>query len=243
MAPTEPLLQHIRRVMDSHADDASLLERFVQVRDELAFAALVARHGPMVLGVCRRVLGDLHTAADAFQATFLVLARQASRLRHHSSQAAWLHMHPRETVSWLREQIAPVPTVAAAWIAERITELDSDSFAVRASAMRELEKKGEAVETALRKALENRPSPEVQRRLRQLLKNRDRETLRVLRGLEVLEHLGTPEAKQLLQQIGSGMAGARRTQEAKACFLRLSKIGTPRSLPQHSVSSQSGPRS
>ena len=60
--------------------DRQLIERFIDRRDaagEAAFAALVARHGPMVLGVCRQLLGDRHHAEDAFQAVFLVLARKA----------------------------------------------------------------------------------------------------------------------------------------------------------------------
>ena len=57
--------------------DARLLERYVADRDELAFEALVRRHGPMVLGVCRRVLDDPNDADDAFQAAFLLLARKA----------------------------------------------------------------------------------------------------------------------------------------------------------------------
>ena len=68
--------------------DAQLLERYLANLDEGAeagFAALVERHGPMVLRVCRQVLGDPHDAEDAFQATFLVLARSAGSLRRRVS--------------------------------------------------------------------------------------------------------------------------------------------------------------
>ena len=74
--------------------DGQLLERFA-TRDgaaaELAFAALVERHGPMVLRVCRRVLADPHDAQDAFQATFLVLVRRAGAVRNRESVASWLY--------------------------------------------------------------------------------------------------------------------------------------------------------
>ena len=74
--------------------DAELLERFVASRDqaaEAAFAALVERHGVMVLGVCRRVLGNRDEADDAFQATFLVLARKASAIARREQLASWLY--------------------------------------------------------------------------------------------------------------------------------------------------------
>jgi RNA polymerase sigma factor (sigma-70 family) len=74
--------------------DGQLLDRFAIGHDdgaELSFQALVERHGPMVLRVCQRVLTDPNDAEDAFQATFLVLLRQAGRIRERGSVAAWLH--------------------------------------------------------------------------------------------------------------------------------------------------------
>jgi RNA polymerase sigma factor (sigma-70 family) len=71
--------------------DGQLLGRFVAGRDEASFAALVRRHGPMVLGVCRRVLRDYHDAEDAFQATFLILARKAASVVRRESVGCWLY--------------------------------------------------------------------------------------------------------------------------------------------------------
>ncbi len=70
--------------------DGALLERFVATRDEAAFEELVARHGPMVLRVCRSTLADPHEAEDAFQAVFLVLVRRAVSIRSCGSIASWL---------------------------------------------------------------------------------------------------------------------------------------------------------
>jgi RNA polymerase sigma factor (sigma-70 family) len=88
-------LDHLRGLSDARPmrelADCDLLERFHDRREEDAFAALVERHGPLVWGVCRRVLHDLHLAEDAFQATFLVLLRKAGSVRKRGSVGSFLH--------------------------------------------------------------------------------------------------------------------------------------------------------
>jgi RNA polymerase sigma factor (sigma-70 family) len=89
------VIGHLRRAAmhgeGGRLSDSQLLEGFITRRDEASFAALVRRHGPMVLGVCRRVLGNHHDAEDALQATFLVLARKAVSLRSRERVGNWLH--------------------------------------------------------------------------------------------------------------------------------------------------------
>jgi RNA polymerase sigma factor (sigma-70 family) len=101
--------------------DADLLQRFVRSGDQQAFAALVRRHGPMVLAVCRRLLPDRHEAEDAFQATFLVLVRKSAGLRHPEQVASWLHGVAYRTALRLRQR-------AARW------QLTADSSDVASSA-------------------------------------------------------------------------------------------------------------
>src|SRR5438128_9336569 len=81
----------VREENAARTRDGELLNRFLQQRDETAFETLVRRHGPMVLGVCRRVLQHADDAEDAFQATFLVLVRKASTLRSPGTLANWLY--------------------------------------------------------------------------------------------------------------------------------------------------------
>jgi RNA polymerase sigma-70 factor (ECF subfamily) len=102
----ETLLRH---GVFAQLPDRELLERFVSDRDrsgELAFTALVARHGPMVLGVCRRILRDAHDADDAFQATFLVLARRAGSIRLVDSLGPWLQGVSRRVALRLKDEVA-----------------------------------------------------------------------------------------------------------------------------------------
>ena len=93
--PFAPLFQCVGRLFGAGSvgddTDAELLERFVSQADESAFAVLVARHGPMVHGVCRRVLDNDHDAEDAFQAVWIVLARSARRLTRRELLGNWLY--------------------------------------------------------------------------------------------------------------------------------------------------------
>jgi RNA polymerase sigma factor (sigma-70 family) len=104
------LLRHIRKLATAesigHLGDGQLLERFTTQRDEAAFAVLIERHGPMVLGVCRRVLHHQHDAEDAFQATFLTLARKAGSIRQQEALSGWLYRVAYHTAAKARARAA-----------------------------------------------------------------------------------------------------------------------------------------
>src|SRR5947209_5165269 len=94
-AQLDTLLRHLHQLAAGPrialGTDRQLLDDFSACGDEAAFAALVARHGPMVLRVCRRVLNHEHDAEDAFQATFLVLVKNTRVIRRREALAGWLH--------------------------------------------------------------------------------------------------------------------------------------------------------
>lgn len=92
-SPTKSLIDHLRHVVPlpdaAGLNEGELLRRFIERHDEAAFAVLVNRHGPMLWGVCRRLLHQ-RDADDAFQATFLVLARKAASIRSKGLVGNWL---------------------------------------------------------------------------------------------------------------------------------------------------------
>jgi uncharacterized protein (TIGR03066 family) len=98
------LIGHLDRLLA--APDGQLLSRFVAARDEEAFADLVRRHGPMVLGVCRRVLRHQQDAEDALQATFIILARKASSVVKRASVGSWLYGVAYRTALQARASLA-----------------------------------------------------------------------------------------------------------------------------------------
>src|SRR5262245_32415259 len=93
--PLSQVLGQLRKIADQQrqqdATDGQLLEAFAARQEEPAFAALLRRHGAMVLSVCQRILGQEQEAEDVFQATFLLLARKASSIRKRESVGPWLH--------------------------------------------------------------------------------------------------------------------------------------------------------
>jgi RNA polymerase sigma factor (sigma-70 family) len=126
----DKLVEYIRRVASKQDAagrlDGDLVKRYVTRHDEAAFETLVRRHGPMVLGVCRRVLRNQHDAEDAFQATFLVLVRKAATLRSPAMIGNWLFgvahrtaWHARKCAAKRRakeaEVIAPTEMPDHAW--------------------------------------------------------------------------------------------------------------------------------
>jgi RNA polymerase sigma factor (sigma-70 family) len=126
-----PLSQVVRRLRGRLAareavalTDADLWERYVRERDEAAFEALVRTHGPMVLGLCRRILRNEQDAEDAFQATFLVLVRKAASLRSPRTLANWLHGVARRTALEARNAAAKRRAKEAAVLPRTMTADD-----------------------------------------------------------------------------------------------------------------------
>jgi hypothetical protein len=137
---------------------------------------------------------------------------------------------PVHTVAFLKERLYVVPVVTTERLDRLIADLDSDTFARREAASRELSRLGTIAESALRKCLENSPSAELRRRAEPLLEAlpgwliKDPETLRIVRAIWVLQRIGTPEARALLEKLAAGAPAARQTQEARAAVQFLDRI-------------------
>jgi hypothetical protein len=136
-----------------------------------------------------------------------------------------LRCAPGQVVPYLRGRLRPV----RADFAQMIADLDSDNYNVRVRASRQLRHYGRVVEKPLRRTLENKPSLEVRRRIEWLLEDtRDApETVsaapREVRAVELLESIGTEEARRLLQTLAGGIDEAELTREAKASLARLER--------------------
>jgi WD40 repeat protein len=142
-----------------------------------------------------------------------------------------LKTSPVETVALFRRKLPPVGLKDSEIkeIGRLLALLDHDEFEQREHANQELRRFGEKSRPALVKALANKPPPEVQRRVEQLLEQLDvpeppAEMVRPLRVLELLEHIGTPEARPVLETLAQGKPDSHITREARAVLRRLKKL-------------------
>lgn len=177
-----------------------------------------------VADVTRRKRPVVRLTAKEWDALWADLAGEDARKAHRA--AARLSAAPGVTVAALKGRLRPFPTADGTRVAKLLLELDADEFSVREKASRELESRGETAHAAVERArAAANLSPELRRRLDHLLK-RLRATpsgdrLRDLRATEVLERIGTPEARQALEALARGAPEARLTLDAKSALGRL----------------------
>ncbi len=132
-------------------------------------------------------------------------------------------------VELLKDSLHPVKPIAVERVADLVAKLDSDNFATREKAQNDLLNCGEGAMSVLRKTLrQDRPSLELRRRIEHILAlfnewDTTAEGRRMLRILDVLEHIDTPSARHLLERLAGGVVEARLTREAKACLARLAR--------------------
>jgi RNA polymerase sigma factor (sigma-70 family) len=155
------------------------------------------------------------------------LGRDAAKA---SRAAAALRDASGQVLPFMQMRVHPAPAIEAPAAAGPIRDLDDRRFIVRQKAAGELARLGSAAEPALRRALRGKASPEVCRQVEQLLVRLEPmhspQVLRALRAVELLEHIGTPAARELLEKLAAGLPDARLTQEAKASLGRLSRRAT-----------------
>jgi hypothetical protein len=141
---------------------------------------------------------------------------------------AGLIQAPDAALPFLEKSLPPVVPAKMAYISALITDLDCERFVRRDKASKELEKIGEDATPALRKALKDKPSLEMRKRIAAILETIEQrppsaEGLRTVRVLQVLECIGTPRARQILEGLALGASGASLTAEAKATLQRLTR--------------------
>jgi RNA polymerase sigma factor (sigma-70 family) len=133
---------------------------------------------------------------------------------------------PQFTLACLKRHLRPAAAIDRLRLSQLITDLDSNQFAVRRKASLDLEMLGGTIQPDLQQALASSPPLELRRRLEGLLVKLELpsgEHLRDLRAVEVLEHIGTSEAQQILRELADGASEARLTQEARVCMQRLAR--------------------
>lgn len=150
----------------------------------------------------------------------------ASNAGPQAVQAIWdLVASPDQSVSLLRQRIKPIEAADAKRVERLMGDLDSEDFATRTKAMEELKPIVDGAAPALRKRLTEKPSLEVRQRLKAILDKldpaADAERLRALRAIQVLEYIGTPEARGHLRTLAKGIPEATLTREAKAALQRM----------------------
>jgi HEAT repeat protein len=137
---------------------------------------------------------------------------------------AALHGQPRAAVALLRQHLRPSQRVDEKELTALLADLDSPKFAVRLKAVKALADLGERIEGALRQVLAGKPTLEVRRSALSLLEKLDdgrSDLLRAARAVELLEQLGTPEARALLRELAGGESAARLTRQASEALRRL----------------------
>ncbi|MGH7169824.1 MAG: hypothetical protein ACRELG_06055 [Gemmataceae bacterium] len=137
---------------------------------------------------------------------------------------------PQQSVPFLGKNLPPAPKGDARRLRQLLADLGSDSFALRQKAYDQLAKEGAEAEDTLQEALAGKPSLELRRRVGDLLDKLEEarreissDDVRVIRAVQVLETIGSPEARQVLKRLSAGAGGALRTREARTALRRLER--------------------
>jgi hypothetical protein len=170
-------------------------------------------------------------AASELDALWAALAGESAPAAY--AAVCTLCASPADGITLLKARLTPIAAEKPERICRLVADLDSEDFGTRETATKEVARLGVQAEAELQKALAMAPSAEVRNRVEPLLKAlegwvvKDPETLRRIRAVWVLERIGTPEARALLEKVAEGAPAARPTQDARAALMRL-KCQPPR---------------